>query len=137
MRSEAMALMRRHVVISSTIGNALEWFDFTVFGLFAGIIRKLFFPAALCGRKARRLMAVPGVGPIIASPDARVFRSGRDFAAWNGLTGATADAFEPTDQKCDPRSLNVGNANEGCLHRTTRRAGGSQIRRDARSRSCI
>src|SRR6201987_1788379 len=45
MQSEAMALMRRRIVISSTIGNALEWFDFTVFGLFAGIIGKLFFPA--------------------------------------------------------------------------------------------
>jgi MFS transporter, MHS family, proline/betaine transporter len=43
--SEAIALMRRRIVISSTIGNALEWFDFTVFGLFAGIIGKLFFPA--------------------------------------------------------------------------------------------
>lgn len=38
--------MRRRVVISSTIGNALEWFDFSVFGLFAGVIGKLFFPAA-------------------------------------------------------------------------------------------
>ena len=37
--------MRRRVVISSTLGNALEWFDFTVFGLFAGVIGKLFFPA--------------------------------------------------------------------------------------------
>ncbi|CCD92907.1 putative Permease of the major facilitator superfamily (MFS); citrate transporter [Bradyrhizobium sp. ORS 375] len=37
--------MRRRVVISSTIGNALEWFDFTVFGLFAATISKLFFPA--------------------------------------------------------------------------------------------
>jgi transposase len=43
--------------------------------------------------EARRLTAVPGVGPIIASavlakvPDARLFRSGRDFAAWVGLTG--------------------------------------------------
>jgi MFS transporter, MHS family, proline/betaine transporter len=45
MQSDSMALMRRRVVISSTIGNALEWFDFTVFGLFAGIIGKLFFPA--------------------------------------------------------------------------------------------
>jgi MHS family proline/betaine transporter-like MFS transporter len=45
MQSEAAASMRRRVVISSTIGNALEWFDFTVFGLFAGIIGKLFFPA--------------------------------------------------------------------------------------------
>lgn len=43
--------------------------------------------------EARRLMEVPGVGPMIAStvlakvPDAKVFRSGRDFAAWIGLTG--------------------------------------------------
>jgi transposase len=49
--------------------------------------------AARADREARRLMEVPGVGPIIAStalakvPDARVFRSGRDFAAWVGLTG--------------------------------------------------
>ena len=45
MQAELMARMRRRVVISSTIGNALEWFDFTVFGLFAGVISKLFFPA--------------------------------------------------------------------------------------------
>jgi transposase len=49
--------------------------------------------AARCDRKARRLMEVPGVGPIIAStvlakvPDPKLFRSGRDFAAWIGLTG--------------------------------------------------
>jgi transposase len=49
--------------------------------------------AARADCEARRLMEVPGVGPIIAStvlakvPDARVFRSGRDFAAWIGLTG--------------------------------------------------
>lgn len=49
--------------------------------------------AARCDKEARRLMEVPGVGPIIAStvlakvPDAKVFRSGRDFAAWIGLTG--------------------------------------------------
>lgn len=36
--------MRRRVVLSSTIGNALEWFDFTMFGLFAGSIGKAFFP---------------------------------------------------------------------------------------------
>ena len=48
---------------------------------------------ARADREARRLMEVPGVGPIIAStvlakvPDAKVFRSGRDFAAWIGLTG--------------------------------------------------
>jgi transposase len=41
---------------------------------------------------SRRLIAIPGIGPIIASaiaaavPDASVFRSGRQFAAWLGLT---------------------------------------------------
>jgi transposase len=49
--------------------------------------------AAEANQEARRLMQVPSVGPIIASlilakvPDASVFRSGRDFAAWIGLTG--------------------------------------------------
>jgi transposase len=42
--------------------------------------------------RARRLRAVPGIGPIGASaidallPDPQLFRSGRDFAAWVGLT---------------------------------------------------
>jgi transposase len=41
---------------------------------------------------ARRLTSIPGVGPIIAAtvravvPDPAGFRSGRDFAAWVGLT---------------------------------------------------
>ena len=49
--------------------------------------------AARADHDARRLMAVPSVGPIIASttlakvPDATIFRSGRDFTAWIGLTG--------------------------------------------------
>src|SRR6202047_3392337 len=49
--------------------------------------------AARADREARPYMEVPCVGPIIAStvlakvPDAKVFRSGRDFAAWIGLTG--------------------------------------------------
>lgn len=49
--------------------------------------------AARCDPQARRLMEVPGVGPIAAStvlakvPDPKMFRSGRDFAAWIGLTG--------------------------------------------------
>lgn len=43
--------------------------------------------------QARRLMAVPSVGPMIASaslakvPDPKMFASSRDFAAWIGLTG--------------------------------------------------
>jgi MHS family proline/betaine transporter-like MFS transporter len=36
--------MIRRVVWASTVGNALEWFDFTVFGLFAPTIGRKFFP---------------------------------------------------------------------------------------------
>jgi transposase len=48
--------------------------------------------AAKTDEVARRLMAIPGLGPIGATavlaavPDARVFKSARDFAAWLGLT---------------------------------------------------
>ena len=41
---------------------------------------------------ARRLMTIPGIGPIAATaiaalaPPAETFRRGRDFAAWLGLT---------------------------------------------------
>jgi transposase len=41
---------------------------------------------------ARRLMTIPGVGPVTAvalaalAPPAEVFKRGRDFAAWVGLT---------------------------------------------------
>ena len=57
------------------------------------VLEKQIVKAVRCDQKARQLMAVPSVGPIIASavlakvPDARVFRSGRDFAAWVGITG--------------------------------------------------
>ena len=40
---------------------------------------------------ARRLMTIPGIGPLIATafatlaPAAETFRKGRDFAAWLGL----------------------------------------------------
>jgi transposase len=48
--------------------------------------------AAKSDEVARRLMAIPGLGPIGATailaavPDIRVFKTARDFAAWLGLT---------------------------------------------------
>jgi transposase len=48
--------------------------------------------AAKSDEVARRLMAIPGLGPIgvsailAAVPDASVFKTARDFAAWLGLT---------------------------------------------------
>jgi transposase len=54
-------------------------------------LEKRIVQAARADEAARRLMEIPGVGPIGASaivaavPDARLFRSGRGFAAWLGL----------------------------------------------------
>ncbi|SAK65636.1 major facilitator transporter [Caballeronia calidae] len=36
--------MIRRIVFSSSVGNALEWFDFLVYGYFATVIAKAFFP---------------------------------------------------------------------------------------------
>ncbi|RCL03115.1 MAG: proline/betaine transporter [Candidatus Tokpelaia sp. JSC189] len=36
---------RRHAVAAACIGNCLEWFDFGIYGYFAIVIGKLFFPA--------------------------------------------------------------------------------------------
>jgi MHS family proline/betaine transporter-like MFS transporter len=36
----------RHVVAAATIGTALEWFDLVVFGFFASVIAKVFFPSS-------------------------------------------------------------------------------------------
>ena len=36
----------RRVVVAATVGTALEWFDLVVYGFFAVVIAKLFFPTA-------------------------------------------------------------------------------------------
>ena len=57
------------------------------------VLERQIAKAACCDENARRLMEAPSVGPMIASTvlakvaDPKVFRSGRDFAAWIGLTG--------------------------------------------------
>ena len=68
---------------------ARQWeaLDDDIRGLEARIVR-----AAREDHTAQRLIEIPSVGPITASttlamvPDARMFRTGRDFAAWLGLT---------------------------------------------------
>ncbi len=37
--------MVRRIVFSSSVGNALEWFDFLVYGYFASLTAKAFFPS--------------------------------------------------------------------------------------------
>src|SRR5947208_6088620 len=35
-----------HAVAAASVGNALEWFDFVVYGFFAVTMAKLFFPTS-------------------------------------------------------------------------------------------
>ncbi|BBU26669.1 MFS transporter [Burkholderia sp. THE68] len=44
-RAAPSKAMIRRIVFSSSIGNALEWFDFLVYGYFATVIAKAFFPS--------------------------------------------------------------------------------------------
>lgn len=37
--------VRRRAVIAAVLGNAFEWFDFAIYGMFAVVIAKVFFPA--------------------------------------------------------------------------------------------
>ncbi len=44
--TQPLARSRWAAVVAASIGNALEWFDFAVFGFFALTVSKLFFPAS-------------------------------------------------------------------------------------------
>ena len=44
--TQPRAQSRVAAVVAASIGNALEWFDFAVYGFFALTISKLFFPAS-------------------------------------------------------------------------------------------
>src|SRR5262245_60521403 len=44
--NDSQARSRWAPVVAASIGNALEWFDFAVYGFFALTISKLFFPAS-------------------------------------------------------------------------------------------
>ncbi len=48
----------RQIILSCTIGNALEWYDFALYGYFATIIGDLFFPST---SQFASLMATFGV----------------------------------------------------------------------------
>lgn len=58
---EVSANMRRRVVIASVLGNAFEWFDFAIYGMFAALISKLYFPAADHGTSLLMGLATFGV----------------------------------------------------------------------------
>jgi MHS family proline/betaine transporter-like MFS transporter len=45
LQTEVSQRARWQVIVAASIGNALEWFDLVVFGFFAIVISKLFFPS--------------------------------------------------------------------------------------------
>ncbi|MGO4391370.1 MFS transporter [Variovorax sp. M-6] len=53
---------RRKIIAATTVGNALEFFDFTVYGFFAITIGKLFFPSASAYGQLMLSVATFGVG---------------------------------------------------------------------------
>lgn len=57
--------MRRRVIIASVLGNAFEWFDFAIYGMFAAIISKLYFPAETPGVSLLVGLATFGVAFLI------------------------------------------------------------------------
>jgi MFS transporter, MHS family, proline/betaine transporter len=54
--------MLRNVVAASVLGNAFEWFDFAIYGLFAAMIAKLYFPAGESMTSLMLALATFGVG---------------------------------------------------------------------------
>ena len=44
MTSQLSPMSRRKTIVATTIGNGLEFFDFTIYGFLALVIGKLFFP---------------------------------------------------------------------------------------------
>jgi transposase len=78
--------------------------------------------------RARRLMTIPGVGPITAHAvvaaigDGRQFASARDFAAWVGLTPKQASSGEKH------RSLGITRAGDNGLRRLLTLGAASQLR---------
>jgi MHS family proline/betaine transporter-like MFS transporter len=54
--------MVRKVVIASILGNAFEWFDFAIYGLFAVTIARLYFPADNAFASLMLTLATFGIG---------------------------------------------------------------------------
>ena len=62
---KAARLSRRQTIVATTIGNALEFFDFTVYGFLALVIGKLFFPTFSSYGQLLLTVASFGVGFIM------------------------------------------------------------------------
>ncbi|WP_179400995.1 citrate-proton symporter [Burkholderia guangdongensis] len=62
MHAGSSGISRNRQVAAAVVGNALEWYDFIVYGFFSGIIAKLFFPADSQYASLLMSLATFGVG---------------------------------------------------------------------------
>lgn len=62
---EKTALSKRQVIVATTLGTALEYYDFTIYSFFAIPIGKLFFPSASPVNQFLLSIAVFGVGFVV------------------------------------------------------------------------
>ncbi len=96
---------RAKAIAAITIGNGLEFFDFTVYSFFATIIAKLYFPVE--GQLAQLMLAVGtfGVGFIMrpiggivlgAYADRAGRKAGMSMTLWMMTIGSAIIAFAPT-----------------------------------------
>ncbi|HEY0293942.1 MAG TPA: MFS transporter [Bordetella sp.] len=64
-KSAPSPAMLRKVLISSVLGNAFEWFDFAIYGMFAVVIAKLFFPTGDATASLMLTLATFGMGFVV------------------------------------------------------------------------
>jgi MHS family proline/betaine transporter-like MFS transporter len=98
-------------IAAAIFGNALEWFDFTVYGLFAVYIAKAFFPAGDDLASLLLTLATYGVGFVLRPVGAIVLGQYADRAGRRAaltliillmLLGAAMIAFAPTYRQIGP-----------------------------------
>ncbi|MCP1604449.1 citrate-proton symporter [Pseudomonas citronellolis] len=62
MQTSSRTVSRNHQVAAAVIGNALEWYDFIVYGFLSSLIARLFFPAESAYASLLMALATFGVG---------------------------------------------------------------------------
>lgn len=67
------AATRRRAVVAATIGNFVEWYDFSVYAFFATVIGTLFFPSANPAASLLAAFASFGVAFLVRPLGALVF----------------------------------------------------------------
>lgn len=92
------AKQRRFVFLSAISGNILEYYDFTVYAVFVGVIGKTFFPSTSEFAQILASLAVFAVGFVTRPIGGIVFgsigdRYGRRIALITSMTGMTLTTF--------------------------------------------